>query len=75
MNHIGTLQRAGDTRWGHLRSLSSLIKMFSATCQILLNIIDDGTWDQCGDADSAYTSFYFRVCVHLASYESNYGNH
>lgn len=29
LNQIGTLQRAGDTRWSsHLRSTSSLIRMF-----------------------------------------------
>nr|KAJ0203223.1 hypothetical protein LSAT_V11C500276980 [Lactuca sativa] len=34
LNQIGTLQRAGDTRWSsHLKSVSSLIKMFSPTCE------------------------------------------
>ena len=43
-NQIGSLQRAGDTRWGsHLRSISSLLKMFSAACTIFLYIIDEGT--------------------------------
>ncbi|XP_060974109.1 uncharacterized protein LOC133039273 [Cannabis sativa] len=42
LNQIGSLQRAGDTRWSsHLKSISSLIKMFSATCEVLLNIIED----------------------------------
>ena len=40
LNQIGTLPRPGDTRWSsHFRSVSNLIKMFSATCSVLLNII------------------------------------
>ena len=70
LNQIGTLQRAGDTRWGsHLRSVSSLINKFSATCVVLLNIIDDGgTYLQKGDADAAYeamTTFEFVFILHL----------
>ncbi|XP_042400838.1 uncharacterized protein LOC121990842 [Zingiber officinale] len=70
LNQIGSLQRAGDTRWSsHLKSISSLIKMFSATCEVLLNIIDDGTTPaQRGDADAAYevlTSFEFVFILHL----------
>jgi len=43
LNQISTLQRAGDTRWSsHLRSVSSLIKIFSPTCEVILNIIDVG---------------------------------
>ena len=42
-NQIGTLKRAGNTRWGsHLGSIASLINMFSATCSVLRNIITDG---------------------------------
>ena len=42
LNQIGTLQRAGDTRWGsHLSSISSLIRMFNATCVVLSNIIKE----------------------------------
>ncbi|XP_050238057.1 uncharacterized protein LOC126687539 [Mercurialis annua] len=70
LNQIGALQRAGDTRWSsHLKSISSLIKMFSATCEVLLNIIDDGTTSaRRGDADAAYevlTSFEFVFILHL----------
>ena len=70
LNQIGSLQRAGDTRWSsHLKSISSLIKMFSATCEVLLNIIEDGTTSaQRGDADAAYevlTSFEFVFILHL----------
>ncbi|XP_015961674.1 uncharacterized protein LOC107485624 [Arachis duranensis] len=36
LNQIGTLQRAGDTRWGsHLNSVRSLLCMFDATCEVL----------------------------------------
>ena len=70
LNQIGTLQKPGDTRWSsHLRSISSLINMFSATCDVLLNIIDDGaTSAQRAEADAAYealTSFKFVFILHL----------
>ena len=70
LNQIGTLQRPGDTRWSsHFRSVSNLITMFSATCSVLLNIIEDGTNAfQRGDADAAYeamTSFEFVFILHL----------
>ncbi|KAL6556405.1 hypothetical protein OROGR_005693 [Orobanche gracilis] len=54
LNQIGTLQRAGDTRWSsHLRSVSSLIKMFRPTCEVLLKIVEEETGPIRGDADSA----------------------
>ncbi|XP_023729163.1 uncharacterized protein LOC111876821 [Lactuca sativa] len=69
LNQIGTLQRAGDTRWSsHLKSVSSLIKMFSPTCEVLLKIIKDGIGPIKGDADSAYeaiTTFEFIFVLHL----------
>ena len=69
LNQIGTLQRAGDTRWGsHLKSISSLIKMFSATCTVLYSIIDDGTTSQRAEAYAAYealTTFEFIFILHL----------
>jgi hypothetical protein len=44
LNQISNLQRAGDTRWiSHLISVSSLIKIFSPACEVLLKIIDVGT--------------------------------
>ncbi|KAL4573112.1 hypothetical protein LXL04_019907 [Taraxacum kok-saghyz] len=62
LNQIGTLQRAGDIRWrSHLKSVSSLIKMFSPTCE-------DGTGSVRGDTDSAYetiTTFDFIFILHL----------
>jgi hypothetical protein len=43
INQISTLQRAGDTRWNsHLRSVSSLIKIFSPTCEVILKVVDVG---------------------------------
>nr|GME10607.1 zinc finger MYM-type protein 1-like [Ipomoea batatas]GME10639.1 zinc finger MYM-type protein 1-like [Ipomoea batatas] len=70
LNQIGSLQRSGDTRWSsHLKSISSLMRMFSATCEVLLNIIEDGTTHASrGDADTAYevlTSFEFVFIMHL----------
>ncbi|ESR44579.1 TTF-type domain-containing protein [Citrus sinensis] len=70
LNQIGTLQRPGDTRWSsHFKSVSNLIKMFSATCSVLLNIIEDGTNAfQQGDVDAAneaMTSFEFVFILHL----------
>ncbi|XP_024042864.1 zinc finger MYM-type protein 1 [Citrus clementina] len=70
LNQIGTLQRPRDTRWSsHFRSVSNLIKMFSATCSVLLNIIEDDTNAfQRGDVDAAYeamTSFEFVLSCNL----------
>ncbi|XP_029145737.1 uncharacterized protein [Arachis hypogaea] len=64
-NQIGTLKRAGDTRWSsHFSSVCSLINMYGATLTVLQKIIVDGsTYSQRGDADSAYntlTSFEFK---------------
>ncbi|XP_028118402.1 uncharacterized protein LOC114315969 [Camellia sinensis] len=69
-NQVGTLKWAGDTRWGsYLGSISSLINMFSATCPVLSNVINDGaTSTQRTDADGVYdkiTSFEFVFIVHL----------
>ncbi|XP_026412783.1 uncharacterized protein LOC113308538 isoform X2 [Papaver somniferum] len=64
LNHMGNLQRPADTRWGsHIRSVSSLIDMFSATCQVLINVIQDGSI-----AYGAYenmTTFEFVFILHL----------
>ncbi|QHN91939.1 Zinc finger MYM-type protein [Arachis hypogaea] len=69
-NQIGTLKRAGDTRWSsHFSSVCSLINMYGATLTVLQKIIIDGsTYSQRGDADSAYntlTSFEFVLILHL----------
>ncbi|XP_062161921.1 uncharacterized protein LOC133868946 [Alnus glutinosa] len=70
LNQISTLQRAGDTRWSsHLRSVSSLIKIFSPVCEVILKIIDVGTTSsQRAEADPVYqvmTSFEFVFILHL----------
>jgi hypothetical protein len=70
LNQISNLQRAGDTRWSsHLRSVSSLIKIFSPACEVLLKIIDLGTTSsQRAEADSVYQvmiSFEFVFILHL----------
>ncbi|XP_062114787.1 uncharacterized protein LOC133826564 [Humulus lupulus] len=53
LNQIGTLKQAGDTRWGsHLNSISSLLKMFNATCVVWSKIAKEKvSYSQCGDAD------------------------
>ncbi|XP_050244292.1 uncharacterized protein LOC126692642 [Quercus robur] len=55
-NQIGTLQRAGDTRWGsHFQSICSLIKMFDATCKVINTISEEGAnYKQRSDAEGAY---------------------
>ncbi|XP_075645129.1 uncharacterized protein LOC142616131 [Castanea sativa] len=70
LNQISTLQRAGDTCWGsHLRSISSLVNIFSPTCEILLKIIKEGnTTSQREAAYSCYhamISFEFVFILHL----------
>ncbi|XP_030945928.1 uncharacterized protein LOC115970431 [Quercus lobata] len=55
-NQIGTLQRAGDTRWGsHFQSICILIKMFDTTCKVINPISEAGAnYKQRGDAEGAY---------------------
>ncbi|XP_071905943.1 uncharacterized protein [Coffea arabica] len=69
-NQIGTLKRVGDTRWGsYLDSISSLLKMFNATCVVLSNIaVDGGSYSQRGDANLPWNqllSFEFVFTLHL----------
>ncbi|XP_030958383.1 zinc finger MYM-type protein 1-like [Quercus lobata] len=56
LNQIGTLQRPGETSWSsHFRSVSSLLRMFSSTVEVLQNIIDgaiDG--ENRAEGESAY---------------------
>ncbi|XP_016173902.1 zinc finger MYM-type protein 1-like [Arachis ipaensis] len=69
LNQIGTLQRAGDTRWGsHLNSVRSLLCMFDATCEILEKSTEEGNFSTRGDASAAYdaiTYFEFVFVLHL----------
>jgi len=38
-NQVGTVKRAGDTRWGsHFNSICSLISMYEETCTVLKKI-------------------------------------
>ncbi|KAK9049224.1 hypothetical protein SSX86_031809 [Deinandra increscens subsp. villosa] len=72
LNQVGTLRRAGDTRWGsHYDSVVSLIDMFAATNLVLEGIMDDidhATSTQRADADVAYNmiqSYEFVFILHL----------
>ncbi|KAK9075585.1 hypothetical protein SSX86_003911 [Deinandra increscens subsp. villosa] len=72
LNQVGTLRRAGDTRWGsHFNSVCSLIDMFTATTVVLEGIMDDlqhATSTQRADADAAYNyinSYEFVFILHL----------
>lgn len=69
-NQVGTLKRAGGTRWGsHYDSISSLINMYEATCLVLKKIAKDrGSYATRGDADSCYNylkAFDFIFILHL----------
>ena len=69
-NQIGTLEWAGDTRWGsHFQSICSLIKMFDATCKVINTISEEGpNYKQRGDAEGVYqilTSFEFILILHM----------
>ncbi|XP_059664130.1 uncharacterized protein LOC132309886 [Cornus florida] len=69
-NQIGNLQRPGDTRWSsHFDSVCSLIRLFSPTCSVLNNLIEDGcNYKIRGDADTAFNtlrSFQFVFILHL----------
>ncbi|CAI8591215.1 unnamed protein product [Vicia faba] len=69
-NQIGTLKRAGDTRWGsHFSSISSLITMYEATYNVSRKFSKEGlSYVSHGDADSAYNylkSFDFIFILHL----------
>ncbi|XP_022032298.1 zinc finger MYM-type protein 1-like [Helianthus annuus] len=71
LNQVGTLRRAGDTRWGsHFYSICSLINMYDAARVILKSIIIDAhaTGPHRADADAAYTQmqlFEFVFILHL----------
>ncbi|XP_076930074.1 uncharacterized protein LOC143594718 [Bidens hawaiensis] len=72
LNQVGTLKRAGDTRWGsHYNSVCSLLNMFSVTHVVLDGITEDlshTTFAQRGDANTAYgymQSFEFLFILHL----------
>ncbi|KAK9757391.1 hypothetical protein RND81_01G159100 [Saponaria officinalis] len=68
-NQIGTVKRAGDTRWGsHFGSLNSLLNMYNASCSVLQTVIKEGKGAQRGEANKAYddmTSFEFVLVLHI----------
>ncbi|XP_061993396.1 uncharacterized protein LOC133711262 [Rosa rugosa] len=68
-NQTCTLQRAGATRWGsHLRSISSLIKLFGATKTTLADLVGNGPNKVQGEAKSvgkAMKRFDFVFCLIL----------
>ena len=70
LNQIGTLQRPVETRWSsHFTSVSSLLRMFTSTVEVLQNIIDDAIdgehWAEAELAYEGLTSFEFVFIVHL----------
>ncbi|KAK9987174.1 hypothetical protein SO802_032125 [Lithocarpus litseifolius] len=70
LNQISTLQRPPEIRWSsHFRSVSSLLRMFTSTIEVLLNIIDDASdGEYRAETESAYdglTSFEFVFILHL----------
>ena len=70
LNQIGTLQRPIETHWSsHFRSVFSLLMMFTPTCEVLLNIIDDTSdGEHRAKAESAYDGlnlFEFVFILHL----------
>ncbi|XP_074293713.1 uncharacterized protein LOC141620851 [Silene latifolia] len=70
LNQMSNLQRPGDTRWSsHLRSISSLIKLFSSSCSVLYMIIDEGETSaeraQATTTLDTMTSFEFIFILHL----------
>uniref|UniRef100_A0A8I6XU49 HAT C-terminal dimerisation domain-containing protein n=1 Tax=Hordeum vulgare subsp. vulgare TaxID=112509 RepID=A0A8I6XU49_HORVV len=70
-NQIGSLQRAGDTRWSsHYKSIKSLLKMFAATVSVLTSVATDrsATRNSRGDAAGALkilNTFDFVFILHL----------
>ncbi|XP_075668974.1 uncharacterized protein LOC142638794 [Castanea sativa] len=58
LNQIGTLQRPVETRWSsHFRSVSSLLRMFTPTPEVVQNTIDDTILGEHRvEAESAYKS-------------------
>ncbi|XP_057482633.1 uncharacterized protein LOC130769355 [Actinidia eriantha] len=69
-NQIGTLHRAGTTRWSsHFNSICSLIDMYGATIKVLENMVEAGTSDsirgEAGGALIAMRSFEFVFILYL----------
>ncbi|XP_075658958.1 uncharacterized protein LOC142628806 [Castanea sativa] len=70
LNQISTLQRPVETCWSsHFRLVSSLLRMLTPICEVLLNIIDDASdGEHRAKAELAYdglNSFEFVFILHL----------
>ena len=70
LNQIDTLHRPVETCWSsHFRSVSSLLRMFTSTVEILKNIINDASdGEHRAEVELAYdglTSFEFVFILHL----------
>ena len=70
LNQIDTLHRPVETCWSsHFRSVSSLLRMFTSTVEILKNIINDASdGEHRAEVELAYdglTSFEFVFIFHL----------
>ena len=70
LNQIGTLQQLVETCWSSdFRSVSSILRIFTSTVEVLQNIIDDAIdGKHRAKAESAYeglTSFEFVFILHL----------
>lgn len=69
LNQLGSLQRAGDTRWSsHLNSINSMHRLYNATSKVLQTIIEEGNRTQRSEADAAFDtlmSYEFVFLLHL----------
>ena len=71
LNQIGSLQKAGDTRWSsHYKSVKSLLKLFGASVSVLISVSTDRSvpWSSRGDAEGALNflvKFDFVFILHL----------
>ena len=70
VNQIGTLHRAGATRWSsHFESICSLVDMYVATCTVLENLVDEGSTPAIrGEAQGHFRimkTFEFVFILHL----------
>nr|XP_023909338.1 uncharacterized protein LOC112021000 [Quercus suber] len=77
-NQIGTLKRAGDSRWGsHFNSICNLVRMFGPTCLVLENIKEDGSiYLQRGDANVEHYHFDIfnaTIDVQLQELDNSFG--
>ena len=73
LNQDQSLQRAGDTRWGsHYRTLSGLVKLFSATISVLKYVAKEGKGDKKCQARGLVANFetfefvfYLHMMLHI----------